>query len=402
MQRDDVILWGGHGFHIVQYPLRHKSLFNIVAVFKTENIHQRADAETYRKVLMETYADACPTMLDMLRMMDVERRWVIADRDPIRQWSKGRVTLLGDAAHPMLQYLAQGAGMALEDSLSLARCLDEADSVEAAFKAYPLGRFLRTGRVQLSARIYGEFYHADGVRREFQVSLAIGTGALVKTTVAHDSGTADDSPGRSRRRAKCGVRAGVTRLFDNWPPPNHSGLCTVRRPHPCRAHEEQDGRQAADGEQALALAFELKPDLVILDVKMPVMDGITAAEQIVAARLAPVLMLTAFSQTELIERAKDAGAMAYLVKPFSLPDLIPAIEIAVSRHQQILSLESEVLDLGERLETRKLIDRAKALLMGRMSLSEADAFRWIQKASMDRRVSMKAVAQALLSQYPEG
>jgi response regulator NasT len=160
--------------------------------------------------------------------------------------------------------------------------------------------------------------------------------------------------------------------------------------------------QAADGEQALALAFELKPDLVILDVKMPVMDGITAAEQIVAARLAPVLMLTAFSQTELIERAKDAGAMAYLVKPFSLPDLIPAIEIAVSRHQQILSLESEVLDLGERLETRKLIDRAKALLMGRMSLSEADAFRWIQKASMDRRVSMKSVAQALLSQYPEG
>ena len=160
--------------------------------------------------------------------------------------------------------------------------------------------------------------------------------------------------------------------------------------------------QAADGEQALALAFELKPDLVILDVKMPVMDGITAAEQIVAARLAPVLMLTAFSQTELIERAKDAGAMAYLVKPFSLPDLIPAIEIAVSRHQQILSLESEVLDLGERLETRKLIDRAKALLMGRMSLNEADAFRWIQKASMDRRVSMKEVAQALLSQYPEG
>ena len=160
--------------------------------------------------------------------------------------------------------------------------------------------------------------------------------------------------------------------------------------------------QAADGEQALALAFELKPDLVILDVKMPVMDGITAAEQIVAARLAPVLMLTAFSQTELIERAKDAGAMAYLVKPFSLPDLIPAIEIAVSRHQQILSLESEVLDLGERLETRKLIDRAKALLMRRMSLSEADAFRWIQKASMDRRVSMKEVAQALLSQYPEG
>jgi len=160
--------------------------------------------------------------------------------------------------------------------------------------------------------------------------------------------------------------------------------------------------QAADGEQALALAFELKPDLVILDVKMPVMDGITAAEQIVTARLAPVLMLTAFSQTELIERAKGAGAMAYLVKPFSLPDLIPAIEIAVSRHQQILSLESEVLDLGERLETRKLIDRAKALLMGRMSLSEADAFRWIQKASMDRRVSMKEVAQALLSQYPEG
>ena len=158
--------------------------------------------------------------------------------------------------------------------------------------------------------------------------------------------------------------------------------------------------QASNGVEAIALAKSSKPDLAILDVKMPELDGISAAEQII--NFAPVLMLTAFSQRELVERANAAGVMAYVVKPFTINDLIPAIEIAVSRHQQILSLESEVLDLGERLETRKLIDRAKALLMGRMSLSEADAFRWIQKASMDRRVSMKAVAQALLSQYPEG
>jgi response regulator NasT len=157
--------------------------------------------------------------------------------------------------------------------------------------------------------------------------------------------------------------------------------------------------QAADGEAALALAFELRPDLVILDVKMPIMDGITAAEQIVAARIAPVLMLTAFSQSELVERARDAGAMAYLVKPFSLPDLVPAIEIAVSRHQEITALEGEVADLGERLAARKAIDRAKAILIEHQQLSESDAFKAIQRQAMDERTTMGEVAKALIAQY---
>lgn len=157
--------------------------------------------------------------------------------------------------------------------------------------------------------------------------------------------------------------------------------------------------QAADGEAALALAFELRPDLVILDVKMPIMDGITAAEQIVAARIAPVLMLTAFSQSELVERARDAGAMAYLVKPFSLPDLVPAIEIAVSRHQEITALEGEVADLGERLAARKAIDRAKAILIEHQQLSESDAFKAIQRQAMDERTTMGEVAKGLIAQY---
>ncbi len=157
--------------------------------------------------------------------------------------------------------------------------------------------------------------------------------------------------------------------------------------------------QAADGEAALALAFELRPDLVILDVKMPVMDGITAAEQIVAARLAPVLMLTAFSQSELVDRARDAGAMAYLVKPFSLPDLVPAIEIAVTRHQEIIALEGEVADLGERLAARKAIDRAKAILMEHQQLSESESFKTIQRRAMDQRSTMGEVAKSLIEEY---
>ena len=157
--------------------------------------------------------------------------------------------------------------------------------------------------------------------------------------------------------------------------------------------------QAADGEAALALAFELRPDLVILDVKMPVMDGITAAEQIVAARIAPVLMLTAFSQSELVERARDAGAMAYLVKPFSLPDLVPAIEIAVTRHQEIIALEGEVADLGERLAARKAIDRAKAILMEHQQLSESESFKTIQRRAMDQRSTMGEVAKSLIEEY---
>jgi two-component system, response regulator PdtaR len=154
--------------------------------------------------------------------------------------------------------------------------------------------------------------------------------------------------------------------------------------------------EAGDGEQAVRLATELKPDLVILDVKMPVLDGISAAEQIVAGRIAPVVMLTAFSQRELVERAVDAGAMAYLVKPFAKSDLLPTIEVAVSRHAQITALEAEVGDLQERLETRKVVDRAKGRLQTDKGMSEPEAFRWIQKAAMDRRTSMRLVAEGVL------
>ena len=153
--------------------------------------------------------------------------------------------------------------------------------------------------------------------------------------------------------------------------------------------------QAENGAVAVELAKQHKPDLAILDVKMPEMDGITAAEQIIL--LAPVLMLTAFSQRELVERARDAGVMAYVVKPFSINDLVPAIDIAISRHKQMKSLESEVADIYERLETRKVIDRAKGILMKAMNLSEPESFSWIQKTAMDRRISMKEVANAIIS-----
>jgi response regulator NasT len=153
--------------------------------------------------------------------------------------------------------------------------------------------------------------------------------------------------------------------------------------------------QATNGEEAIALALEHQPDLAILDVKMPVLDGISAAEKIIA--IAPVLMLTAFSQRELIDRARDAGVMAYVVKPFTIGDLVPAIEIAISRHTQMQSLAGEVADLHERLETRKIIDRAKGILMKALNLSEPEAFSWIQRAAMDRRLSMREVAQAVIS-----
>ena len=152
--------------------------------------------------------------------------------------------------------------------------------------------------------------------------------------------------------------------------------------------------QAENGLRAIDLAIELKPDLAILDVKMPQLDGISAAEKIIS--IAPVLMLTAFSQKELVDRARDAGVMAYVVKPFSINDLVPAIEIAISRHKQMKSLENEVKDLYESLETRKLIDRAKGILMKALNLSEPDAFSWIQKSAMDRRLSMKQIAQAVI------
>ncbi len=153
--------------------------------------------------------------------------------------------------------------------------------------------------------------------------------------------------------------------------------------------------QASNGQEAIALVQEFKPDLAILDVKMPVLDGISAAEEII--HISPVLMLTAFSQKELIERARDAGVMAYVVKPFSITDLIPAMEIAMSRHKQMTFLEKEIADLHDRLETRKLIDRAKGILMTALNLTEPQAFSWIQRAAMDRRMSMKEVALAVIS-----
>jgi AmiR/NasT family two-component response regulator len=154
--------------------------------------------------------------------------------------------------------------------------------------------------------------------------------------------------------------------------------------------------EAGDGEQAVELAERLRPDIVIMDVKMPKMDGIDAASIIAERRIAPVVILTAFSQRELVERARDAGAMAYLVKPFGPRDLVPAVELAVSRFRELTALETEVAGLAERLETRKAVERAKGLLMARHGLTEPEAFRWIQRNAMDRRTTMKAVAQAVI------
>jgi response regulator NasT len=156
--------------------------------------------------------------------------------------------------------------------------------------------------------------------------------------------------------------------------------------------------EAGDGRAAVEAVREHRPDIVVMDVKMPVMDGIAAAGEIAGERLAPVVMLTAFSQRELVERARTAGAMAYVVKPFTEADLVPAIELAVARFDELRSLEAEVRDLGDRLETRKIVDRAKALLQERMRLTEAESFRWIQKTSMDRRLTMREVAQAVIDQ----
>jgi response regulator NasT len=155
--------------------------------------------------------------------------------------------------------------------------------------------------------------------------------------------------------------------------------------------------EAGDGEAAVRLTEELRPDLVILDVQMPVLDGISAATQIVQRRIAPVVILTAFSQRDLVERAREAGAMAYLVKPFQKKDLLPMIEMAVSRFSEIVALEAEVSDLSARLEARKVIERAKGMLQTEFGMTEPQAFRWIQKTSMDRRSTMKAVAEGLLS-----
>jgi response regulator NasT len=159
--------------------------------------------------------------------------------------------------------------------------------------------------------------------------------------------------------------------------------------------------QAGDGQTAVDLVEEHRPDLVVLDVKMPRLDGIAAAERIAEQRIAPVVILTAFSQRDLVDRARDAGAMAYLVKPFSKSDLVPAIEMAVSRFSELRMLEAEVADLSERLETRKAVDRAKSVLQEQLSLSEPDAFRWIQRTAMDLRLSMRQVAEGVITHRPE-
>ncbi len=155
--------------------------------------------------------------------------------------------------------------------------------------------------------------------------------------------------------------------------------------------------EAGDGEEAIKLARDLEPDLVIMDVKMPKLDGITAAETIAEERIAPIVMLTAFSQRDLVERARDAGAMAYVVKPFDASDVVPAIELALGRFQEIKAIENELADLEERFESRKVIDQAKGYLQQDLGLTEPEAFRWIQKTAMDLRKSMREVADGVIA-----
>ncbi|MDG6102779.1 response regulator [Dactylosporangium aurantiacum] len=160
--------------------------------------------------------------------------------------------------------------------------------------------------------------------------------------------------------------------------------------------------EAGDGETAVRLAEELKPDLVIMDIKMPIMDGLAAAEKIAGARLAPVVILTAFSQRDLVERARAAGAMAYLVKPFQKSDLVPAVEIAVSRFAELAVLEEEVATLTDRLETRKVVERAKGQLMATYAMNEPQAFKWIQRTAMDHRMTMREVADRIIAETAGG
>jgi 3-hydroxybenzoate 6-monooxygenase len=165
--RDCVALWGGPGMHVVQYPLRHGTLFNIVAVFRTATHAERGAAASYRAELEKTYADAHPSMRSLIAMLDLQWRRPVADRDPVRHWHKGRIVLLGDAAHAPLQSLAQGAGMAIEDGLCLAEAIDAADgNYPGAFARFEAARLLRTARVQLESRALWDFYHCDGIKRE--------------------------------------------------------------------------------------------------------------------------------------------------------------------------------------------------------------------------------------------
>lgn len=154
--------------------------------------------------------------------------------------------------------------------------------------------------------------------------------------------------------------------------------------------------EAADGQKALELVRVLKPDVVVLDIKMPIMDGLDAAKIIADEKIAPVMLLTAYSQSDMIDRAKEAGVFAYLVKPFEEKDLVPAIEIAISRYLEMQDLEAKTTDLEDKLETRKIVDRAKGIMMDKYSLKEADAFKRIQQQSMNSRKSMREIAEAII------
>lgn len=213
----------------------------------------------------------------------------------------------------------------------------------------------------------------------------MGAASRYPTTTTLLPVTADPSPTTARRRVVIADDEGLIRL-DLAEMLGELGYDVVG--------------EAADGERAVELVEQLRPDLVLLDVRMPRLDGIAAAERIAGARWAPVVMLTAFSQRDLVERARDAGAMAYLVKPFTQGDLVPAIEMAVSRYAELTQLEAEVADLTDRLETRKALDRAKGVLQQQLSLSEPEAFRWIQKTAMDLRLSMRQVADGVVQHGP--
>jgi len=203
------------------------------------------------------------------------------------------------------------------------------------------------------------------------------------TAAATTAAPVDDAPSGPRRRVVVAEDEAIIRL-DVVETLTEAGFDVVG--------------EAGDGESAVRLVEEQTPDLVVMDVKMPVLDGISAAERIGRAGRTAVVLLTAFSQKELVDRARDAGAMAYVVKPFTAADLLPAVEIALSRHTELRALEDEVADLSERFETRKRVERAKGLLMQQMGLSEPEAFRWIQKTSMDRRLTMREVADVVLEQ----
>jgi 3-hydroxybenzoate 6-monooxygenase len=165
----DMVLWAGEKVHLVHYPLRTGEWFNLVAVFHSNRYEEGWDSYGDPTELHERFAKTCAPVRTLLNKIESWRMWVLCDRPPIKEWSKGRITLLGDAAHPMLQYLAQGAGMSIEDAVCLAdKVVDASGDYPAAFRAYQQARYLRTGRVQIMARVYGEFYHAAGVAKELR------------------------------------------------------------------------------------------------------------------------------------------------------------------------------------------------------------------------------------------